>query len=197
MYQSAVSKGHTASLVQHSENDLFLWRVGGIPGGCTVTVTTTFVGPVVMSKKFGKKPQTEITLTLPAVVPPWYSRADSGDAALAYSTATQAPASVGGLPLALPPFTATVRSHFVTRQLHNVCVTSPTHGPPSLSSTITTPNGLQVSFHNLFNPPAGTTAATNLQLRWTTDGIVPNMSCVGRLVAGEHGCPYHQCSCVA
>ena len=65
MYQSAVSKGHTASLVQHSENDLFLWRVGGIPGGCTVTVTTTFVGPVVMSKKFGTKPQTEIKLHQP------------------------------------------------------------------------------------------------------------------------------------
>jgi hypothetical protein len=67
-YGEAIAKGHTASLVEHAENDLFMWRVGGIPGGSTVTVVTKFCGPVIMNKKFGKKPQTEITLTLPAVV---------------------------------------------------------------------------------------------------------------------------------
>jgi hypothetical protein len=70
-YSDAIAKGHTASIVEHAENDLFMWRVGGIPGGSTVTVVTEFCGPVTMAKKFGKKPQTEITLTLPAVVPPW------------------------------------------------------------------------------------------------------------------------------
>ena len=75
-YSDAVAKGHTASLVEHTENDLFMWRVGGIPGGTTVTVVSSFTGPVTMSKKFGKKPQTEITLTLPAVVPPWSVRRD-------------------------------------------------------------------------------------------------------------------------
>ena len=39
-YSDAVAKGHTASLVEHAENDLFMWRVGGIPGGSTVTVVT-------------------------------------------------------------------------------------------------------------------------------------------------------------
>jgi hypothetical protein len=182
-YRAAVSKGHTAAIVQHADNDLFLWRVGGIPGGATVTVVSTFVGPVTMSKKFGKKPTTEITLTLPAVVPPWYDRAHVGDAALAHATATQAPSTVGGLQLALPPFTATVRSDFVAKILHNVTVTSPTHGAAS-PSIISLPTGLQVSFHNLFSPVAGTSATTNLQLRWVADGIVPNMSCVGRLVVG-------------
>ena len=183
-YRAALSNGHTASLTEHADNDLFLWRVGGIPAGATVTVVSKFVGPVVMSKRFGKKPQTVITLTLPAVVPPWYGRAHGGDAALAYATATQAPSSVGGLEVALPPFTATVRSHFVTQILHNITVTSPTHGPPSPSSIISLPTGLQVSFHNLFKAPATSSAATNLQLRWQADGIVPNMSCVGRIVAG-------------
>ena len=82
-YSDAVAKGHTASLVEHAENDLFMWRVGGIPGGSTVTVVAKLCGPVVMSKRFGKKPRTEITLTVPAVVPPWYGKAESGDAALA------------------------------------------------------------------------------------------------------------------
>jgi hypothetical protein len=75
-YHEAVAKGHTASMVEHAENDMFLWRIGGIPGGSTVTVVSAFAGPVTMTKKFGKKPQTEITLTLPTVVPPWYGRAD-------------------------------------------------------------------------------------------------------------------------
>jgi len=183
-YRDAVAQGRTASLVEHAENDLFLWRVGGIPGGSTVTVVSTFAGPVIMTKKFGKKPQTEISLTLPAVVPPWYGRASGGDAALAFDTAVQSPASIGGLALAAPPFTATVRSHFVTDSLQAVTVTSPTHGPPSPSSTRPLPTGLEVRFSDLFKAATGSKAATNLQLRWTADGIVPNMACVGRLLAG-------------
>jgi hypothetical protein len=141
-YHEAVAKGHTASMVEHAENDMFLWRIGGIPGGSTVTVVSTFAGPVTMTKKFGKKPQTEITLTLPTVVPPWYGRADGGDAALAYHTAVQSTPTVGGLQLALPPFTATARSHFITESLHGISVSSPTHGPPDASSTRTLNTGL-------------------------------------------------------
>jgi Mg-chelatase subunit ChlD len=183
-YRDAIAKGHTVSLVEHAENDLFMWRVGGIPGGSTVTVVSHFVGPVTMAKKFGKKPQTEITLTLPAVVPPWYGREASGDAALAFNTAVQVPASLGGLALAVPPFTATVRSRFVTKGLQGVTVTSPTHGPPDASSLRTSNHGTEVCFRDLFKPPAGTRAATNLQMRWVADGIVPNMACMGRLLAG-------------
>ena len=183
-YRDAVAKGHTASLVEHAENDMFLWRIGGIPGGSTVTVVSTFAGPVTMIKKFGKKPHTEITLTLPTVVPPWYGRADSGDAALAYDTAVQAPPTVGGLALALPPFTATARSHFITESLHGVTVNSPTHGPPDASSIRTLITGLEVRFRDMFKAPAGGKAATNLQMRWVADGIVSNIACVGRLLAG-------------
>ena len=184
-YHEAVAKGHTASMVEHAENDMFLWRIGGIPGGSTVTVISAFAGPVIMTKKFGKKPQTEITLTLPTVVPPWYGRADGGDAALAYDTAVQATAAtVGGLQLALPPFTATVRSHFITESLHGISVSSPTHGPPDASSTRTLNTGLEVRFRDMFKAPAGGKAATNLQMRWVADGIVPNLACVGRLLAG-------------
>ena len=183
-YSDAVAKGHTASLVEHAENDLFMWRVGGIPGGSTVTVISHFVGPVTMAKKFGKKPQTEITLTLPAVVPPWYGRAEGGDASLAFDTAVQAPASLGGIALALPPFTATVRSRFVTQSLQGVTVTSPTHGAPDASSLRTSSDGTDVTFRDLFKPRAGAKAATNLQMRWVADGIVPNMACVGRQLAG-------------
>jgi hypothetical protein len=183
-YRDAVAKGHTASLVEHAENDLFMWRVGGIPGGSTVTVVTQFCGPVVMTKRFGKKPKTEITLTVPAVVPPWYGKADVGDAALAFNTAVQAPASIGGLALALPPFTATVRSHFITQSLRAVTVSSPTHGPPDASSVRTSHDGLEVSFRDLFKAPAGGKAATNLQMRWVADGIVPNVACLGRMLAG-------------
>jgi hypothetical protein len=183
-YSDAIAQGHTASLVEHAENDLFLWRVCGIPGGSTVTVVAKLCGPVVMSKRFGKKPRTEITLTVPAVVPPWYGKADSGDAALAFGTAVQAPASIGGLALALPPFTATVRSHFITESLKAVTVTSPTHGPPEASSVRSSDRGLEVTFRDLFKSPAGGTAATNLQMRWVVDGIVPDMACVGRMLAG-------------
>jgi Mg-chelatase subunit ChlD len=183
-YSDAVAKGHTASLVEHAENDLFMWRVGGIPGGSTVTVVSKFCGPVIMNKKFGKKAQTEITLTLPAVVPPWYGRAGSGDEALAFDTANQAPACVGSLALAPPPFTATVRSHFITQSLQAVAVTSPTHGPPHSPSTRSSPDGLEVSFHDLFKAAAGRDAVTNLQLRWVADGIVPNMACLGSMLAG-------------
>ena len=183
-YSDAVAKGHTASLVEHAENDLFLWRVGGIPGGSTVTVVAKLCGPVVMSKRYGKKPRTEITLTVPAVVPPWYGKADSGDPALAFDTAVQAPASIGGLTLALPPFTATVRSQFITESLKAVTVTSPTHGPPEASSVRSSDRGLEVTFRDLFKSPAGGTAATNLQMRWVVDGIVPDMACVGRMLAG-------------
>jgi hypothetical protein len=183
-YSDAIAKGHTASLVEHAENDLFMWRVGGIPGGSIVTVVSHFVGPVTMTKKFGKKPQTEITLTLPAVVPPWYGRAQDGDASLAFDTAAQAPASLGGIALALPPFTATVRSRFVTQSLQAVTVTSPTHGAPDASTLRTSSDGIEVSFRDLFKPRAGTKAATNLQMRWVADGIVPNMACVGRQLAG-------------
>ena len=183
-YSDAIAKGHTASLVEHAENDLFMWRDGGIPGGSTVTVVSQFCGPVIMNKKFGKKAQTEITLTLPAVVPPWYGRAGSGDKAHAFDTANQAPASVGSLALAPPPFTATVRSHFITRSLQAITVTSPPHGPPHAPSTRSSPDGLEVSFHDLFKAAAGSDAATNLQLRWVADGIVPNMACLGSMLAG-------------
>lgn len=183
-YDEAVAKGHTASIVQHAENDLFLWRVGGIPGGSTVTVVSQFSGPVTMAKKFGKKPQTEITLTLPVMVPPWFGKAECGDAALAYDTAVQAPASFGGLDLALPPFTCTVRSHFVTQSLQAVTVTSPTHGPPDASSIRASDSGLVVSFRDLFKARDSGKTATNLQMRWVADGIVPNLACLGRLLAG-------------
>jgi hypothetical protein len=137
-----------------------------------------------MAKKFGKKPQTEITLTLPAVVPPWYGRAEGGDASLAFDTAVQASASLGGIALALPPFTATVSSHFITNSLRSVTVTSPTHGPPDASSIRTSNDGVEVTFRDLFKSPAGSEAATNLQMRWVADGIVPNMACLGSMLAG-------------
>jgi Mg-chelatase subunit ChlD len=183
-YSDAVAKGHTASLVEHAENDLFMWRVGGIPGGSTVTVVTEFCGPVTMTKKLGKKPQTEITITLPAVVPPWFNRGGSAAARLAFETATQKEASIGDLALALPPFTATVRSHFITKSLQAAAATSPTHGAPDPSSIHTSCDGLQVSFRDLFKAPVGSDYATNLQLRWVADGIVPNMACLGRMLAG-------------
>jgi hypothetical protein len=83
-----------------------------------------------------------------------------------------------------PPFTATVRSRFVTQSLQAVTVTSPTHGAPDASSLRTSSDGIEVSFRDLFKPRAGTKAATNLQMRWVADGIVPNMACVGRQLAG-------------
>jgi large subunit ribosomal protein L40e len=96
----------------------------------------------------------------------------------------QAPASIGGLALALPPFTATVRSQFITESLKAVTVTSPTHGAPEPSSIRSSDRGLEVTFRDLFKAPVGGKAATNLQLRWVADGIVPDMACVGRMLAG-------------
>jgi hypothetical protein len=136
----------------------------------------------------------------------------------------QPSSSIGHLALAPPPFTATVRSHFITESLRNVAVTSPTHGSPdaasartsahglevtlpflfhychdpptsryhhhnhkpliSQPSTITNPNISQVTFRDLFKPFASGKPATNLQMRWVFDGIVPNIACVGRLLAG-------------
>lgn len=248
-YNDALSKGHTASIVEHAENDLFLWRLGGIPAGADVCVTTRFVGPIYLTKKAGKKAITQFTLTLPTTVPPWYNRACEGDAALAYNVAhvkgvkkltmdelsaltvdklrkrlqtmtkaeenkeisqkmrkdalvrrlfqlqqdevaadcaaaeTEA-ALANDMCLAVPPFAAVVRSNFVTKEFQSVVVTSPTHGSPSTHSS--SGPELVVQYDNLFATPqqGEEHGPSNLQLRWSMEGTLPNIACYGSVLAG-------------
>jgi Mg-chelatase subunit ChlD len=249
-YKEALSKGHTASMVEHAENDLFLWRLGGIPAGADVCVTSRFVGPIDLMKKCGKRALTEFTLTLPTTVPPWHNRAVHGDAALAHTVAgvrgfkvltldelsaltvdklrkrlqsitksegnkengeklrkealvnrlfqlqqngasadsaaadTQA-ATADEAFLAIPPFSAVVRSKFVTREFQSVIVNSPTHGNPS--SHVSSGAELTVQYDDLFATPPGAVKGgpSNLQFRWSIDGVLPNIACLGRVVAGS------------
>ena len=245
-YDDALSKGHTASMVEHAENDLFLWRIGGIPAGAVVCVTSRFVGPIVLTKKAGKKALTQFTLTLPTTVPPWYKSDDalahsvatvSGvkvltqgelsaltvdklrrrlqtmakaegnvetgeklrkddlisrlyqlqqDGLAATSAAVEAEAAIAQeVSLANPPFSAVVRSKFVTAEFQSVVATSPTHGSPS--SHFSSGPELTVQFDNLFATPTNAVhdGASNLQIRWCIEGILPNISCYGRVVAGS------------
>jgi hypothetical protein len=248
-YKNALSKGYTAAMVEHSENDLFFWRLGGIPAGADVCVTSRFVGPINLTKKAGKRAQTQFNLTLPTTVPPWYNRAGDGDAALAHAVAnvkgfkaltqdelsaltvdklrkrlqlmtktestketgeklrkevivnrllqlqqdrasadraaaeTQA-AIAQEVSLAIPPFSAVVRSKFVTKEFQSVVVTSPTHGSPS-SQRSSGPE-LIVEYENLFATPLGAdqSGPSNLQFRWCIEGLLPNIACCGRVLAG-------------
>ena len=212
-------------------------------------MTTRFVGPINLTKKAGKKAQTQFTLTLPTTVPPWYNRAAEGDAALAYkvahikgfkfltidelsaltveklrkrlqamtksegnketgvkmlkdalvqrlyhlqqdpnaadSAAAETQAVIANeASLANPPFSAVVRSNFVTKEFQSVVVTSSTHGIHSAHSS----SGPQLTVHyeNLFaSPPeAAQSGPSNLQLRWCIEGVLPNIACYGSVVAG-------------